>query len=272
MTVNDLPLGLRLSRQAGWNQIEADWLRLLYFEPAGCFVAEIDGSGVGTTTTCVLGEVAWIAMVLVDQEHRRKGIGTHLLKHALDYLDSRSVPTVRLDATKFGRPVYEKLGFAPEYELARYQGTASPCSSPPVVSEATPDVYPEIIAFDETLTGTNRTKMLVRLFQEYPQNRRVLSRAGRIEGYITMRPGANAVQIGPCVAASDAGATLLRDALGRSAGKYVFVDVPLENAVAVELADSSGLKIQRCFTRMYRGKGVTDRIEALWASSSPEKG
>jgi len=43
MTTNDLALGLRLSRQAGWNQTGADWVRLLYFEPEGCFVAELDG-------------------------------------------------------------------------------------------------------------------------------------------------------------------------------------------------------------------------------------
>ena len=46
MTTDDLTLGLRLSRQAGWNQTEADWSRLMYFEPEGCFVAELDGSNV----------------------------------------------------------------------------------------------------------------------------------------------------------------------------------------------------------------------------------
>ena len=66
MKNEDRELGLRLSRQARWNQTEADWLRLLHFEADGCFVAELDGFAVGTTTTCVLGQVAWIAMVLAD--------------------------------------------------------------------------------------------------------------------------------------------------------------------------------------------------------------
>jgi GNAT superfamily N-acetyltransferase len=83
MKTDDLEFCLSLSKQAGWNQTEADWLRLMYFEPEGCFVAELDGSAVGTTTTCIFDRVAWIAMVLVDENHRRRGIGTHLLKHAL---------------------------------------------------------------------------------------------------------------------------------------------------------------------------------------------
>jgi hypothetical protein len=51
MTVLDLPLGLRLSRQAGWNQTGANWRHLLDLQPDGCFLAEWDGTPVATTTT-----------------------------------------------------------------------------------------------------------------------------------------------------------------------------------------------------------------------------
>ena len=272
MTTDDIQLGLRLSRQAGWNQTEADWLRFLYFEPAGCFVAELNGSAVGTTTTCVLGHVAWIAMVLVDENHRRRGVGTHLLRHALDHLGGRQVPTIRLDATKLGRPVYEKLGFIREYDLARYQGIAPSCASPLTVTEVTSDAYPDIIEFDKVMTGTNREKMLIRLFGEFPQGLRTLRRQDEIEGYATVRPGANAVQIGPCVAVLHVGPALLSDALSRCAGKHVLVDIPLHNEGAVNIAESSGFEIQRRFTRMRRGERVCDNVEALWAGSGPEKG
>jgi len=272
MTTKDLELGLSLSRQAGWNQTEADWLRLMYFEPEGCFVAELDGSAVGTTTTCVLDHVAWIAMVLVDENHRRRGIGTHLLRHALDHLDRRHVSTIRLDATGLGRPIYETLGFIPEYDLARYKGIAPSFPALPTAADASSDAYSDIIEFDKMITGTNREKMLTRLFEEFPRRLRTLRREGKIEGYLTMRPGANAVQIGPCIALKDAGLALLCDALGRCAGKYVFIDIPYNNAGAVKIAESSGLEIQRCFTRMYRGERVNDKLEALWASSGPEKG
>jgi len=122
MTTADIPLGMQLKEQAGWNQTEADWLRFLDLEPDGCFVAEWNGEPVATTTTCILGDVAWVAMVLVDAGVRRHGIGTALMQQALRFLDERNVRSIRLDATPLGRPVYEKLGFVPDYQLARFDG------------------------------------------------------------------------------------------------------------------------------------------------------
>src|SRR5438105_11990396 len=126
MTAADVPLGMRLKEQAGWNQTEADWQRCLDLQPDGCFVAEWNDTPVGTTTTCVFGNVAWIAMVLVDANHRGKGIGKALMNHALEYLDSAGVASIRLDATPLGQPLYEKLGFRVQFPLARFEGVLPP--------------------------------------------------------------------------------------------------------------------------------------------------
>ena len=101
MTDADLTLGLRLSEQAHWNQTEADWQRLLDLQPDGGFVAEWDGMPVGTTMTTIFGPVAWVSMVLVEETARGQGIGTALVRHALEFLDLRGIPTIRLDATSF---------------------------------------------------------------------------------------------------------------------------------------------------------------------------
>lgn len=272
MTIDDLQLGLKLVKQARWNQTESDWLRFMNLEPDGCFVVELDGHSVGTATTCVFGKVAWIAMLLVDINARGKGAGTKLLKHCLDYLQERKVKTIRLDATPLGRAIYEKLGFIPEYELARYEGIAPRGTAVPDVAKVISGDFAEIIEFDNQMTGTDRGKMLTQLFTEYPDDIRILRHGNQMQGFITIRPGANAIQIGPCAATANAGPALLSDALDRHAGEPVFVDIPLKNADAVKLARSSGLKIQRCFTRMYRGEKVKDTIKALWAGSGPEKG
>ena len=121
--------------------------------------------------------------------------------------------TIRLDATALGRPIYEKLRFAPDYELARFEGRA-----------------PEA------------------------------------------RESATVVQIGPCTATGKAGPALLGDALNRCAGKPVFVDIPLDNAEAVKVAESNGLAVQRPFTRMSWGRTAIDNPQASWASSGAEKG
>lgn len=272
MTIDDVQLGLRLTRQAGWNQTESDLLRFLKMEPEGCFVAELDGRSVGTTGTCVFDSTAWIAMVLVEVETRGKGIGTELLKHSLNYLDKRKVKTIRLDATSAGQPIYEKLGFMAEYQLSRFEGIAPSGKKGALVSKAAPDLYASIIEFDKLMTGTNRRKMLSSFFEEFPEDIRIVKHGDTIEGFILTRPGANAIQIGPCIATIDTGSVLLQDALSRCAGESVFIDIPVDNANAIKIAESSGLKIQRYFMRMYRGERIKDNIKAIWSSSGPEKG
>jgi len=160
----------------------------------------------------------------------------------------------------------------PEYELVRFEGIARPGKTGPDVIEAVPEFFADMIEFDRQMTGTNRAKMLSLLFEEFPQNTRILTLHDKIDGFITMRPGANAVQIGPCIATMNAGPALLSDALNRCAGKAVFVDIPTGNVHAVKIAESSGLKIQRRFTRMCRGERIKDDIKAIWAGSGPEKG
>jgi len=274
MTAADIPLGLKLARQAGWNQIESDWRRFLIMQPDGCFVGELDGAAVATTAAFIFGPVAWIAMVLVDIDSRRKGVATTLLKHALDFLDGQRVKTVRLDATAAGQPVYEKLGFVPEYPLSRYMGRVEPSPRPSALM-LPPTIGRQlkaIVAFDRGMTATPREKMLARLFEESPDLTRALYRDGQVEGYVTGRRGANATLIGPCIATAYAGPALLGDAFGRCAGQPVFIDVPRDNAPAIEIVEKSGLTVQRHFTRMCRGERIEDHVEAIWASSGPEKG
>jgi GNAT superfamily N-acetyltransferase len=272
MTTGDVPLGMRLKHQAGWNQTEADWRRFLDLEPEGCFVAELDGAPVGTTTVCIFGPVAWVAMVLVDVAVRGRGVGTALMRHALAVLDGCGVRSVRLDATPLGRPLYEKLGFGAQFELARYEGILTPAAAVVDVEPAGPGQFEELVALDRDVTATDRGKLLRRLFAERPDTVRVVRRAGRSLGYLTVRPGTRALQISPCVGGAEAGPLLLADAWHRHAGERVFLDIPAGNGRAVALAEAQGLTVQRTLLRMCRGAMIQERVADLWASSGPEKG
>jgi predicted N-acetyltransferase YhbS len=270
LTAADLPLGLRLNRQAGWNQTEADWRRFLDLQPDGCFVAEHDGTPAGTTVTTLFGPVAWIAMVLVEEAVRGRGIGAALMHHALEFLDRRQVPTIRLDATPLGRPLYERLGFVEQFQLARYEGTLP--SAEAGSDEAPAEPWETLAALDEVVTGTDRRRLLFRLFAEHPEQVRSVQQDDRLAGFLTARPGRRAVQIGPCIAAPSAGPLLFAEAWRRHAGQRVFLDVPVANAAATRLAEAQGLTVQRHLTRMVRGRAQCERLDWLWASSGPEKG
>jgi GNAT superfamily N-acetyltransferase len=298
MTAADVPLGLRLREQAGWNQTEADWRRFLDLQPDGCFVAELDGAAAGTAAAFVFGPVAWVAMVLVEQSLRGRGVGGALMRHALDFLDRQAVRIVRLDATPLGRPLYEKLGFVAEYALLRYggtpgagptrqQGNQSPTrergreellagasgfdAAAEHVLPATAAHLDGIVRLDRAVTGADRGPMLRRLFAEAPERWRVAEEAGAVTGYLASRPGARAWQVGPCLAGPRAGPALLADAGVRHAGQPVFVDVPADHAAA-SAAEAQGLSVQRSLLRMGRGPAAGEEVGRLWASSGPENG
>jgi GNAT superfamily N-acetyltransferase len=280
MTPRDVPLGMRLKQQAGWNQTEADWRRCLQLQADGCFVAEREGVAVGTVTTCIFGPIAWIAMVLVDVAVRGQGIGRTLLDHALAFLDDRGVSTVRLDATPLGRPLYEKRGFVEEYTLTRFEGVAPQVSAPAAQQARRGMVivcpswlhWERVIRFDQQITGTDRAGLLRHLYAETPAEWQLAMLGEELLGFAAARAGSRAWQIGPCLATAEAGPPLLADALARRAGQRVFLDVPVENRTAVAAVTEAALAPQRPLYRMCRGPKSDERAEYLWTSFGPEKG
>lgn len=280
MTADDLPLGMRLKSQAGWNQTPADWERFLAMQPVGCLVAELDGVAVGTAVVTSFESVAWISLVLVEQSFRGRGIGKALMNRAVALATELGCSSIRLDATPLGRPLYESLGFMPQYELTRYAGIIGPVrssisssSSFQMVRKARPEDFAPILALDQLVTGTNRDKFLLRLFAEQPNAVRVAEVDGQIAGYLTSRSGCDAIQLGPCIAEdAKTGNALLWDALHRNVGNQVYWDLPTDHSAAMQLAQSAGLAPQRQLLRMCRGESLNDDVTKLWASSGPELG
>ncbi len=279
----DLPLGIKLCRQAGWNQNQADWQRFLAMAPKGCFVAEVDGQPVGTVAAFTFGRIAWIAMVLVDPAARGKGVGTALMNGAIEYLDTIGIESIRLDATPMGQPIYEKLGFTVDFGLARYEGVL-PAAGPTetsgrkvvegrTITPAEADELGEVIALDASVTRTDRMAMLEQVWQQDREAFRLVKQGGRLTGYMFTRPGENATQLGPAIAIdSPSGRLLLQSCAERLAGRPVFADVPDDHEEALQIIKGWGLTSQRPFARMTRGRPVHEDVSKLWLSSGPEKG
>lgn len=273
MTAADIPLGMRLKEQAGWNQTEADWRRFLAMEPKGCLVAEFDDVPVGTTTTCIFGKVAWIAMVLVDKRVRGRGVGRALVTHALAYLDAAGVRSIRLDATSLGQPLYEKLGFRAQFELVRYVGVLPVRGRVASVRRAKPEDWSDLLRLDRKATGTGRAKLLERLFAEQPNDVWLSELKGyTASGYFTVRRGSQALQLGPVIGDDEVGGDLLNHACHVYKGEHVYFDIPRHNTNSQAFALGWGLTEQRSLVRMCRGADVREDLDRLWASSGPEKG
>jgi len=272
MTIKDIPAAVGLKNIAGWNQTAADWERLLSASPDGCFVAEDDGRVIGTTTTISYeNKFAWIGMVLVDPSYRGRGIGTELLQRAISYLDSSSIPCMKLDATPQGRPLYERLGFVGEYEIERWM-------LKPQLREETESnelgALGDVFRLDREIFGADRSGLLGSIAEEEPHFTLVARQENRIAGYVFGRPGSFAVQMGPWVARSrEVAATLLDAFLRRVRREMVFVDCVPGNPWAIPLVKARGFEFSRPLTRMFRGTNEhAGRPNLLGAILGPEFG
>lgn len=272
MTERDIPAGQRLRQQAGWNQTDDDWRRLLSWEPAGCFVGERDGQIVGSASTTVYGrELAWIGMVLVDLDHRRHGIGRALFQHAMTYLDGRGIETIGLDATPLGKTMYDSLGYRDVSLLERRRGSL-PTLPEGDARPLRPDDLPALAAFDAQAFGLGRARILEALAAGDRDGCFVVDEGG-IRGYLLTRPGANALHIGPLVARDlETAERLVYTALRARAGAPAVMDVVQENPHAVALSERLGLAPVRPFIRMYRGTPPPADLSLLYTSAGPEIG
>src|SRR5207247_6495587 len=115
--VGDAQAGLALSTEAGWNQNEADWC---FFLSKGIVFGVRDGARLVASAALLPYSAgnAWISMVLVTADFRRRGIATRLVDACLDVAKRRGL-TTWLDATPAGASVYGPLGFMPTMQLRR---------------------------------------------------------------------------------------------------------------------------------------------------------
>jgi len=279
LEARDLGGAMELKELAGWNQTRRDWESFLAFRPHGCFAAEVGGRLVGTATTIDHGGACgWIGMVLVHPDHRGRGIGTRLLRTAIESLGG--CETVKLDATPLGRRVYLPLGFADELELERRVRPAASLATLDASMERTirpvrPSALDQVAAFDAAAFGAPRPQVLRAWLERAPPYAFICQEAaGTIRGYCLGRDGSRAEQLGPLVAESVVVArALLAHVLVAARGRSLLVDVPRLDHEWLALLDQLGFAVERGFVRMVRGSNRSPGVPGKqWAIAGPEVG
>jgi len=270
----DIPAAMQLKEAAGWNQTEADWRRLLRLEPNGCFGAIKDGRLVGTTTTTIHGELAWIGMVLVESQHRRQGIAANLMNVALGYLKDK-VATIKLDATSLGQPVYEKFGFQVESVVERWSGTAQSTGGESQLQALLDrDTVRDLLKLDRLAFNADRSRLIEGLIDDACVSP-VLMRAadGALSGYALARSGTARAYVGPVVANEPQMAeTLLDRMFSELAGHDVYVELSKECSVDARLLPDRGFVKERDLIRMIKGRESRKTSPLIVAIAGPEVG
>jgi len=261
--VGDAPCGLLLSTETHWNQKEADWR---FFLSKGTVFGVRDGKQLVATAALLpySSGNAWISMVLVTANWRRRGIATKLVDACLDAATKQGL-TTWLDATPDGAKVYGPLGFTPTLQLRRLRlqaakdvGAARSLSSCSVA---------DFIARDVRAMGFDRSALLTEFGGR--TGSRMLSTGNAVA---LVRDGRTARHIGPIFAETHESALALVDAIVRSEqGPWLLDAVHSQEDFLRGLTDT-GWTNERPFQRMRFGRATMIAGELPFAVAGPEFG
>lgn len=255
LTVDDVDAAWTLSRQAGWNQTRADWQRLLELFPETCFTGRVGGDVVATSTLATYDATAgWIGMVLVDEDHRRRGYGSQIFERALRAGLNSNLDVIGLDATDSGRTVYEKYDFETIVGIDRWSGAvqSSVDTTDGIVTERSGDetLVSAITSFDTCHVDVNRRPLLAHLLESASTTGIVAEGDdGDIRGYAIIRPGRTKPQVGPLIAVTEDDAERLFAAAAERADGPLVVD-GLRSQRTESVLKRVGLTMERQLYRM----------------------
>ena len=271
----DLADAEALVREAGWNQNALDWR--IFMDRGTTYAVRDAGRVIATAATLPYGQFAWVSMVLVAGQHRRRGLGTRLLRRAIDDLTAAGVVPV-LDATPAGRELYLTLGFEDAWGLhrltcSRWQRTDTPAPAGTDIRPIGDAVWPKLCAYDAAAFGADRSGVLARLRGRLPPAELVAERDGRITGFALGRDGRTHAEVGPLVAEDDATARALLARALNALDAPIYIDLTDTKADIRSWLEAHGFAPQRPYTRMLLGRDKAfDDPRRTYALAGPELG
>ena len=219
-------------------------------------------------------------MVLVAGEHRRRGLGTRLLKRCIAAL-VRAGPRAgarchaRRAARSIARSALRKPGAITGWREATAATTRRACRRPDgtIIRPIADADWAALCAYDAAAFGADRSALLQRLRGRLPAAELVAERGDRIAGFMLGRNGRSASQIGPLVAEDDDVAqALLARALPAIEGP-IYIDLADTKTELRAWLAGCGFAAQRPLTRMLLGRATGfDDTSRTFAVVGPEFG
>lgn len=213
------------------------------------------------------GALGFVGNMIVDEEHRGRGVGSAVLEAVIGFLEERGCRRLELYATSAGRPLYARHGFEltdPSAMVIVPRGAVPATGATLDIEEAT-DLH-ALRAYDAPRFGGDRSSLLAMMQADRRRPLLVALSGDGIGGYLWLR--ADGPRVGPFVADEPAiAAALLRAAFERvPEAADLALNLPMSNRPGAEWLRGLGLALEPWDGRMGRGPQIERRDDTIYAN------
>ncbi len=251
---SDIDFAITQTSREGWDNTPPVFRVFLAQDPDGCFIAKLGGETAGMITTTCYERSAWIGNLIVTPPHRRKGIGRHLMEHAIGQIEVRGIRTISLEADPMGVRLYRRLGFVDQSESPRFikqpPHALCPC---PADRLAVADLD-AVAAMDAAYFGDDRRRLMSELFCSSLAAYTVRN-AENLVGFAMALPAARGIRLGPSMAETmPAAEKLVTAILAHFPNDNIITAASEDDGRMTQVLESKGFVRSSSCLRMIRGE------------------
>jgi GNAT superfamily N-acetyltransferase len=273
MRVEDFPFATKLANTMNWNMATRDFEFMTSLEPEGCFVVFQGSEHLGIATSISFGKVGWFGNLIVKEKYRNKGVGSLLVKHAVNYLQSKGVKTIGLYAYPNLIGFYSKFGFRRDEDFSVLRAETLDSLTTETLPKVGTQQIQAIAEFDSRCFGGNRKKLLESIILEEGNLSYHKSENNEVAGYAAAKVYEKMAEVGPLICQEghvDVAASLLKTVLGKLTDLSVYVFLPKKETALADMLFSFGFKEDFCVSRMFLGQAVAKNC--IYMAESLERG
>jgi GNAT superfamily N-acetyltransferase len=272
MTQGDFEFATKLANTMDWNMAMEDFKFNRNLEPEGCVVAFHGRERVGIATSVSFGNVGWFGNLIVKEKYRKQGVGSLLVKHAINYLQAKDVKTIGIYAYPYLKEFYGALGFKPDEDFSVLHAQTLAASASEELLTSGMEQVEAIEQFDGQFFGANRKKVLEPIILQKGNLSYLVKDDSAVIGYIAATIYETMTSLGPmvCIENEAAAAKLLKAALGKLNGKNVYAVMPKKQELLMNIILSAGFQEAFSMSRMFLGKAVAKNC--IYMPESLERG
>jgi len=275
MRSKDFSFSVELANTMNWNMTAADFEFNLALEPNGCFTLLENSKPIGIATCISYGRIGWFGNLVVNQTYRKRGAGTFLINHAVNYLKNAGATTIGLYAYQQLTGFYGKIGFKRDVDFVVLKADRVSVLSGNTgkLKALEPQDVPAIVDFDGYCFGASRKKLLEPILKNKGNPCYFAAEGSEIVGYVAAKVFDEMVEVGPLVCRRNhpgIAAELFKAVLGKLEGLESYIYLPASETALLDTAFKIGFREEFRLARMFLGSAVAE--DCVYVAESLERG